>query len=142
MRGNLSYHDKFGQYSMWIESKILFCIVHGAIGETVAKHFHLHFCQLADNLAPNPWAYCADLSACEGYTPEAANRVKASHQYGISRGCIVDAYQISSPLLINQSQKFREALGLDTHINDRIFSNDKSCIAFLTAELSRTRDHI
>lgn len=142
MFGTLRYQDKYGHYSLWTDGQILFCIVHGAIGETVAQHFDSHFCQLAESLAAQPWAYCADLSACEGYTKEAAECIKRSHQFGITRGCITDAYQIHSPLLINQSQKFREALGVTSHISNHIFTDNNGCIDFLHSALSQTKNTI
>lgn len=142
MFGTLRYQDKYGHYSIWTDGQVLFCIVHGVIGETVALHFHRHFCQLAESLATQPWAYCADLSACDGYTNEAAHSVKRSHQFGITRGCIMDAYLIRSPLLISQSQKFREALGVTSHISRHIFTDDKGCIDFLHSALSKTNNII
>jgi hypothetical protein len=142
MLGTLRYQDKYGHYSIWTDDQILFCIVHGVIGETVAKHFDRHFCQLAESLAAKPWAYCADLSACDGYTKEAAECIKGSHKFGITRGCIMDAYQMSSPLLISQSQKFREALGITGHISERIFKNDKGCMDFLLSALKTDNNYI
>jgi hypothetical protein len=138
----MSYHDKFGQYSIWTEGQILFCIVQGVIGETVAKHFDKHFCQLADSISTLPWAYCADLSKCDGYTREAANCIKQSHEYGISHGCVIDAYQIISPLLISQSQKFREALGVSSHIKAHIFNDTQGCVTYLNSILQKTNDYI
>lgn len=142
MSSTLSYHDKYGQYSIWARGQILFCVVHGVIGETVAKHFDQDFCQLADSFANSPWGYCGNLSNCDGYTLEAAKRIKQSHQYGLSHGCVIDAYQMQSALLISQSQKFREALGITSHIKNHLFTDTQSCVDFMTAELQKIKNLI
>jgi hypothetical protein len=137
MTERLTYKDKYAEYQLHRHNQIIFSTIKGVVGTTVAEHFVADFCRLAEGIKDCTWGYCADLSACEGYTKEACRLLIAAHKFAMTNRCIVDAYQMTSPLLISQTRNLRIAAGIDANAPFQTFAQHTECLQFINTVLRR-----
>ncbi|NCP63627.1 MAG: hypothetical protein GW763_09035 [Paraglaciecola sp.] len=131
MTERLTYKDKYAEYQLHSHNQIIFSTVKGVVGVTVAQHFVADFCRLGEAINAYSWGYCADLSACDGYTEEACSLLIAAHKFAMTNRCIVDAYQMTSPLLISQTKNLRIAAGIDANSPLQTFAQQAACVQFI-----------
>jgi hypothetical protein len=131
MKKTYTGKDKYGSYTLSFEDNILYAQIKGAVGQELAKRYNRDFCHLCDQHKSLSWAFFAKLSACEGYTQDASEVLSAPHRYAKEKGCVAEAYHVSSPLLIDQLAKIRQLVGLSSPLKAHIFSTERECVTYL-----------
>ncbi|WP_088330493.1 hypothetical protein [Lacimicrobium sp. SS2-24] len=123
----LSRKDKYGSYKLQCHDrgpgKIIEATFMGALGSGLARHYKNDLLKLAATIPPKPWAYMADCSEYQASIPEAADYLRQAYEGALNCGCVGDAYCISSAMGIAQLAKIRRQCGIDSPIEERIYSS-------------------
>lgn len=112
-------------------------VVKGLIGDSLTTKFIEDMKSIVERIPVKIWAYYADQSDCQGFTPHSENNLIESNKHSIQSGCVVDAYLSGSALALDQVAKTRVKAGVPVDIQDRIFDTESEAKAFLQKALQK-----
>lgn len=141
MKLTYSGADKYGSYDLRYDKGILYAVVKGAIGLSLAKKFHLDLQDVFAKTKQQPWAYVGDLSACHAYTEEVEALLPTVHLQAIEAGCVVDAYIFGTAVLKAQIDKIRTKAGAQLELRHCTFDTVEHCEKYVANVLNHRKSH-
>lgn len=133
-----SYKTKHGRYQLHFENQILYTEASGIVDLPLSRHFTKDFCALIDeSKGSEAWGHCLNLSKCDIYTEESFAELVFPSRYAYANGCVIDVFQVSSPVLIDQLGKMRQAVGVADPATAHFFNTQQQCIEFLHIYLAK-----
>lgn len=132
-----SEQDKYGQYILQYQDRILSSKVIGAIGVSLTMKFNRDIMALFSLVEDSHFGYFGDLSECQAYTADAEKLLSISHADAIRSGCVVDAYCVGTALSIEQLRRVRLEAGIETPLEQAIFPSPQKAAEFIHAILNK-----
>ncbi|GGD50591.1 hypothetical protein [Lacimicrobium alkaliphilum] len=127
MTDSVSRKDKYGSYQLQChdhqDCKVVEARFVGALGSGLALHYKKDLLSIADQIAPQPWAYVADCTNYQASIPQAAEYLKQAYEGALKSGCVGDAYCINTAMGIAQLAKIRHQCGIESPIEARIYAS-------------------
>ena len=140
LMSELSYQTQFGSINITFEKNVITAIFEGAISISIAEYFAKAIELALKEIKLSYWGFVSCSNQADAITPDAYDLLLKTANTHRNTGCVTSAHVLISSLVIYQTQKIRNAIGLTEPLDECLFDNINDAKAFVLKELSAYED--